>query len=281
MFDLEEVLKNANITKRSFSRRLNISMSVLREIIDSGNDELKSEMYFKYVKKCDDIRLSSEVLSFYRKFFTDEREAKELIKAILSYEKSNVPRKMINLIKRLISLADEQKRDSLKILFIITCIEALHMLENPDSTVRKYQIVMDFFENFIDKEDKDFILRKFKRSLADMKIKNDAVDGTELNIEIFARMIVAIRNKVVHQGVYWDFSFPTKGDDFWLMQFIEVEESVEEYKLVNKGQISKPERIYEMTLKYKEIRNICIKGMINFLRTYFDGILRAEPGRHN
>ncbi|HYE08722.1 MAG TPA: hypothetical protein VEF53_00935 [Patescibacteria group bacterium] len=271
-YNLEKMLADANITQRSMARRLGMPISQLREIIASDNDDLKINTYWRYLGKINDIHLIKELKKFFRDYFNNEEEATLFLNGILNYEDSNIPRRMINYIKRLLSLADDIEKirphkDSLKIFFILVCIESLYTLEFPNNEESKLQIVIRFFNDYVEQVDKEFILQNVTRSFADKKCEKGYED-IKLNIEIFVRILVEIRNKFAHEGIYWDFNFLHDMHSVCLMNFIEVEESKEEFQLIRKRKKPREERIYDIKLTYKDFRRICTKGMINYVNSY-------------
>lgn len=195
---------------------------------------------------------------------------------------------MINIIERLVTLADDMDqirpgRDSLKILFLVICIESLNVLAGVEDS--KLNMVLKFFSEDISDDDRNYILDNVKRSLADERfnilkwdieqsqnyneqLRNNVYKSFNIDIEItiFARIINEVRNKFVHEGNYWDFSF--SDSDYSLMNLILIEENTEEYRLVQKKLKPREERIYDVQLSCENFRNICVNGFINIVEKY-------------
>lgn len=220
-------------------------MSDIKDDIDKKMEEIGKSI---------DISWRGDLLKFFLNY-VEEKEANKIIDSVLAYKISNIPRKMIDAISRFISLAEEQKRDSLKILFIVICIEALYKLRFPNNKKQKKEIVIDFFKNDVIEKDKKYILDNVKVEVSSLS------DSDELDIMVFANLINDIRNKVVHEGNYWGFSFPSDNTDVWLMQFVE---------LGNPKETENSEKIFYLRLSYNDFKKICVRAMIKNLLLYFD-----------
>lgn len=165
---------------------------------------------------------------------------------------------MLNIVMRLVTLADDivkirPGKDSLRILFLIIAIETLEVIKGSDKT--KVVMVIDFFENNISGADKTRILENVKKSRGDKNYKPG--DSLEITIEVFARIINAVRNMFVHEGDYWSFSF---GDyKYPLLQSLKVEEEWKGKKI---------ERTYEINLRYRDFRNMMVIGYIDYINEF-------------
>ncbi|HZK54820.1 MAG TPA: hypothetical protein VFC84_11580 [Desulfosporosinus sp.] len=201
--------------------------------------------------------------TFYGDYFKDEFELDKFILGKLNYQASPVPRRMINTVPRLISLANEMDiikpgRRDLSIFFIITCIEALHSLQL--IRMQKQEMVIIFFEKFLSLEDQKKIIDNVKI----LSVNREYKWFDSITMEQFALLLCAIRNNVAHEGIYWSFTF--KG------------ESEDAFKVVNslKSKIIKNqpynEISYEVGLSYSEFLLICMRGFINYINHYFNNL---------
>ena len=275
MFDLKKVLSQLNITEEYFIDKLGILASYFNEVINKKNPEKQFELYNSFIIIKFEEELFLELNDFYKEFFFSTQKTDNFIKNVLSFQDSNVPRRMINSIKRLISLADDieqiRKGDfGLKIFFIVVCIESLNVLAGKKD-ISKMDILIDFFNNKISVRDRQFILDNVKRiSLSGERLtdenygeyKNSAINETiktDIDIEEFALIINDMRNFFVHEGIDWEFTF-SNGKEH-IMNILDFPQK--QYRgLVNQ------ERIYDVNLKYSDFRIICVKGLINFVQEY-------------
>ncbi|MGM1047012.1 MAG: hypothetical protein ACQEXX_12810 [Bacillota bacterium] len=175
-----------------------------------------------------------------------------------------VPRVMINSVQRLVTLADDiekirPQKNALKSFFLVVCIESLYSLARDKR--KKYEMVIDFFENYISKEDQIYILERIERSFADDMFIPGHEFNESISIEIFARIISEVRNIFTHQGDYWSFNFASFDPDTPVLQSIIVEEER------SKG---KAKRLYEIRFDYDSFREICIKGFISYINKYIE-----------
>lgn len=272
MFDFNKWMDINGITYEDISHRLNIEEEQIDIIIKSKDGDLVWKLWEDYVQAEADEYLLPELLAFYSEFFTDNPEAELFIKEILSYRESNIPRRMINSIERLVTIADKMDlikkgNASLKIFFIVVCIETLNTLAEID--IGKLKMVTNFFTDYVSREHQEYILSKVKRSLADSRYDSHTPFDTDIDIGIFAHIINELRNKFAHEGNYFSFSFADR-DDLALINSLTIHETREEQK--RNGRNFKQERVYDIKLQYRDFRFICVNGMIRFAKEYFDGI---------
>ncbi|HVJ49450.1 hypothetical protein [Desulfitobacterium sp.] len=283
MFDLGKVLEDLNITREYMAVKLGVSRDYLDNIIESNKENIQVELYGKFIQIESNEQLLPELLQFYQEFSENFSELESFLREALYYEDTNIPRRMVNIVEWLVTLADDieqirKGKDGLKIFFLVVCIESLYKLANPEEKQSKMSVVIDFFENIICREDREFILRNVKRSLADKRFnifreENESyedyehriaeeIDGsfnTEIDIQTFAKIINEVRNMFVHEGNFWEFHFPD-GDGISLINSLVFAETYQEFKLKQKN-----ERIYEINLTYRDFRRICVKGYIRYI----------------
>lgn len=264
MFDLEEVFKELNISIGEAASIISMDIQELNNIVHDAEDDVKLKIYHQIINIMKDELLFNGLVDFISPYM---EEPHVFIKDILELEDVK-PRRMINMIRRWVTLANSESKDGIRVLFIIICIEALYNLRYPDNKMAKIKILINFFEQYIIGENREKIIAKVNRSYADILFIDNPRESAEVSLEIFARMIYSIRNQVAHEGNYWDFSFQPEFIDYSLMQFVKLAESYEEFKYLKKVNQEPPERIYEVSLGYDEFRDICINGMINFVTDF-------------
>lgn len=167
---------------------------------------------------------------FYEDYFESDKEYNEFLNLVFHNELNQgetveiedsilIPRKMLNTTMRLVSVANDieqirQGKDVFKIVFLVSCIETLQKLKGVK--ISKSKMVKDFFTNFISSNDKKVLLSKCRLSLANDSLIESQINQ-QISIEKFSNLINEIRNCAVHEGEYWDFTFKTQADDYWLM----------------------------------------------------------------
>ena len=207
--------------------------------------------------------------SFYAPYFDTEAELQYfLIDAFDLENGSLVRRQMINQVQRFISLADDIEklrpwRDGLRVLFIKICLESLHSLSaySPREKARFYAEFISCFSE----EGQKYILENFHLTSFD--------DGTErildythyeLTLDDFFEVIKAVRDKVVHEGVYWETQFFARDDSTWLTV---LETDSQKLKCCighaeAEGVISYS---FETTLEYKQFVFFFVQACVRFI----------------
>lgn len=202
--------------------------------------------------------------NFWGPFFSAEEELNKFILEKLDYTENLVPRRMLNSVQRLVTLADEidivrPGRRDLSIFFIVTCIESLYQYI-PKHGLKKQEMIIKFFECFTSETDKMLIEQNIK-----ILSVNEVIWNGTITMEQFALLLTSIRNAVAHEGNYWSFSFKDEDDE-------------EEYRVLNilNSKLRKDDGYkvisYEVGLTYIQFREICIRTFINFLNYNFDQV---------
>lgn len=273
MFDLAKILSDLGISQDYMATKVGLSSDHITDLINSKDEELQAELYGQFIQIESNEQLLPELIQFYQEFFENHLELESFLRDALYYKPTNIPRRMVNIVEWLVSLADDigqirNGKDGLRIFFLVVCIESLNVLSNPDNGLSKVEIVIDFFKNQISQEDKVHILEHVKRSLADSKFnvfredfetqetyekrRADEIDwsfNTEVSIETFGRMINEVRNMFVHEGNFWEFNF--SDGDIPLMNSLRLADTYEDFR-----QKRIKERIYDINLTYEEFRRI-------------------------
>jgi len=198
--------------------------------------------------------------SFFKSYFQNEEELERFLLEKITCSKDDIPRRMINTVHRLVVLSDDMikvrsgSRD-LTIFFILTCIETLYTLV-PDLKMKKQDIIIDFFEKYLCENDKEKIQTKISILVDD----HDTPSLEDPSIEQFALLLIAVRNNLAHEGVYWKLHFEDESsEDSMLHTF--------KSKLKKDGGFS--DITYEIGITYKEFRLACMRAFINFINDYY------------
>ncbi|OUS74851.1 hypothetical protein B1748_19915 [Paenibacillus sp. MY03] len=286
MSTLLRMLEEANVPLSVFCEKLDLSEDQALEIANTADEDAQMDAYLYFVTAMNDESLFPELMEFYAPFVSDKEELAAFITSALRLRSNNIPRRMLNSVHRLVTLADAMDevrpgKDSLKIFYFVVCIETLYSLAGAE--MLKYKIVIDFFNQFIEADDKRLILERFRRSLGDeryrfkqlsheteteykARINNSDRLSTQITMEIFARIINEIRNCFAHEGNYWNFSFANS--DYSMMNSVTVAENHVEFNRKrdrgNEGQ----RRVYEVDLTYDQFKSACIRAFLQFIRAY-------------
>ncbi len=122
-----------------------------------------------------------------------------------------IPRRMINCVRRLVTVANDMEiirpgKDVFKIIYIISCIDALWKLGNHKKAGESEYSA--FFNQYSSVEDKkmfsDNVWIFYKDYIKEnpyIEVKKEDVMG------IFLRALYKIRNNGVHESDYWDIYF--------------------------------------------------------------------------
>lgn len=193
--------------------------------------------------------------SLFRKYFESDEKLDEFINKNLDVSKGNIQRRSINNIQRLVALADEliivkPGKYDLAIFFLLSCIESLYTLN--DYKMQKQEMIIDFFENYITDDECNFLIKSIMVSSRTLPY------DYEITIERFSLLLVAIRNHVTHEGVYWNSHF--------------IAEEANERTPIMNSFLAKPDKnskaqkvVFTNTMKFSELRDIFIKGFICFV----------------
>jgi hypothetical protein len=183
--------------------------------------------------------------NFYRPYFDNERQLIDFIEVCEGLEPDDIRHRakiMMHQGQRLISLSEnveklEIDRDPLKLLFLLVCAEAiakLHADYKEDGQSPKF--VRCFFHTFCSDEEKSSLLKGIV--LCDSKPDLDKVIGA----------LYLVRCDVVHEGLYWGFSFATAG-----------------YRSMITGR-GRDGQVLRITITYNELKKIVCNGVIRATR---------------
>ncbi len=204
--------------------------------------------------------------NLFRDYFKNETELEDFILVKLSFTGDNTPRIMINTVQRLVTLSDEMDkirhdRRDLSIFFIVTCIHALYSLV-PNLKMKKQDMVIDFFDRFLDQTDRDVIEKGISISTDEELFYKD-----EISINEFALLMNSIRNNVAHEGIYWSFHFNPEDYDGRTLSIVKSKLMPDEgYRKIT----------YHVGITYTDFRNACMKAFISFLNNYYSKLCNGN-----
>ena len=143
-------------------------------------------------------------IEFYAPFFGSKDAAAKFVAACeAGAVASETAMLLMHQTQRLVLLADDivkvRPRDSLRILFLMVCAEAVAKLHDgykAEGKSRAY--TQNFFDEFVSPEDRK-------------RIEAGFVDDKHLSLEAVVDHLYDIRCDVVHEGRYWGFFFSSDG----------------------------------------------------------------------
>lgn len=291
MSTLIDWLKEANIPLSIFCEKLDVTTEYVIDMSHTADSDTQMDLYMKFVTVLNDEEFLPELLNFFSPYVSDKEELTAFITAVLKHRDNNIPRRMLNSIHRLVTLADEMEdvrpgKDSLKIFYFVVCIETLFHLRD-GNVQNKAVAVINFFTSYIEPEDQQLILDRFRRSLGDEKYRFKRLQHeiqesyeeristpdrmrTQIDMEVFARVINEIRNCFAHEGEYWNFNFSKR--DYSIMNSLTVAENKSEDKLKRNHLIDGLRRVYSVDLTYDQFKEACVRGYLRLIREYYEQI---------
>jgi len=224
---------------------------------------------------------TERLVNFLKKYTDTIEEANELVEAV--YAKTTLEDNgiliMLNKIARVSDIIDDAKREyEIKLFFIFSCIDSMY---DSDFHGKKRKMFQDFFNNYIEEEEKQILIRKIKHSNKDERYnseKNEEAKELTLSIDEISDLFYEIRNKLAHEGDYNYFSFGSEeapqlnviniiedGDKEEIERLNEEEDiklNIHTYKKFKECQ-----RTFEISISYEELKYILVKGMIRQLKS--------------
>jgi hypothetical protein len=149
-------------------------------------------------------------LPFFEPHFSSPAEAHKFVSACEALPASP-PMIMMHQAQRLVSLADDivqvRKKDSLRLLFLLICAEAIAKLHDgvaEEGGSRRY--TRKFFHDYLSTEDKETMEASFVE-MAEPDPVHEAGSFNPLSSQKAVDLLYEIRCDVVHEGNYWGFNF--------------------------------------------------------------------------
>lgn len=220
--------------------------------------------------------------SFYRKVMQDDNEFNQLFESIFQLdERDNTPRRIMNHIYQLVSLADDidkirPSRDPLRLFFLRTCQESVYKLYNEKFPDKSRQIkIENFFEDYLSEEGKQYIKENFRLIMVDYHeepnyITGEYIDNKEgyvMEMADFARVFYMVRGMVTHEGDYWSMQvFAKRDSEYTFVSSVETSERV--LDCVKNDKNRKYTYLFETTMNYEKFRDYFVQGCIQILKDY-------------
>ena len=171
----------------------------------------------------------AKMFDFYRANFESEKDMIcFFVKVFQNDEKDKIPRRMMNQIQHLVSIADDIEqirpgRDPLRIFFIKTCLEALCALSGMGKSV-----FYKGFPSYMSNEGKVYILENFSLTgfEEDVSMNHQYETSHKLSIDDFFEIVKAVRDIVAHEGNYWEMQFFVHDNDSTWIASLETDSQV-------------------------------------------------------
>ncbi len=229
-----------------------------------------SDQFFTEIEK----EYYMKLVSFYMPFFLDEAETTAFIDRMQIVDpKSRIPFQMISQVERFVTLAEDIEkirpaRDGLRIVFIRVCMESLAYLGK-----EKIKPFCNKLSACFSEEGKNYILTHFKLTAFEQTCQDiPDLDSYDLSMDEFLHVIRAVRNRTVHDGVYWESQFFARDDDsIWVTTLITDEKILSDYQSSKKEII---EYTFETTLQFSRFKHYFVEACINYITRYVDDIAK-------
>lgn len=224
----------------------------------------------------------TEYTDFYRQFFNNEEDLNAFFTQVfINDDTDKVPRRMMNQVQRFVSLSNDieqirPSRDSLKIVFLRTCIESLCKLACKNNQRQESENKRNFLSKYLETEEIQYILDNF---VFTGLIPNENMDEKEqmlfdtkrnyaLTIDDFGMIMFKVRGMVVHEGDYWSMQFFSRDSEYdWLTDVKTDEEMIACYK-PEKG---KPVTYcFETRLNYNKFIKCFVNACIRYMQNYIN-----------
>lgn len=222
----------------------------------------------KYTKMEEDYIMELE--EFYAPHFSNIDELRNFIQQIYCLDSNtNKEKQMFFQVQCFVTLVTDinkirPARDGLRILFFKCCLESLAKLSNSKKN-NFYELFVTMFSD----EGKSYILSNF--SLTSIECKEDAMnnmDYLELTMEDILSIIKCVRDKVVHDGVYWDLQmFAHDNDSIWLSS-IETKEQVLSKNTYDKKGNKLLKYYFNTQLQYEKFKFYFVEACLNYINYY-------------
>ena len=213
------------------------------------------------------------LFEFYLSFFSDADKTHAFLDHIYQYDRDDrIPRQMVNQVYRFTTLATRineiwPPRDGLRLLFIKTCMDSLCYLSGYTEKKKTETFYKKFGESFSE-SGKQYILSNFHLTSYPAKVGDLQFDAEcDLTIDDFLRIIKAVRDKVVHDGNYWEFQmFATDDDSTWTSTLTTNEDILKNYPSPKAEKSI--EYHFDTTLQYEQFKFYFVEACINFIKGY-------------
>ena len=215
----------------------------------------------------------SRMFDFYKDCFDSEEDMIQFFAKVFKNDKNDkTPRRMMNQVQQLVSIATDidrirPARDSLRIFFIKTCLEALCKL----SGERKVEFYKSF-PTYLSDEGKRYILDNFSLiSFDDVYLGRTYEASYNLTIDDFFEIIKAVRDIVAHEGNYWEMQFfaYNTADTAWIVSLDTDQKILKSYQYMCNENIIR-EYHFETTMQYDRFVYYFVDACISYIEAYID-----------
>ncbi len=179
-----------------------------------------------------------------------------------------IPRRMLNTVERLVTAARDMDqirhgKDVFKIVFLVTCVEALQQLSGKSSS--KKELLFSFFNDYTSEGDKLFISKRFKLD------DEEASETSKSSFRHFVGVINEYRNCAAHEGDYWNYCFNNNADKDENPVLLIVKIDLDNYSHKNKK-----EHCFWTQISYKEFETVFVRTCISFIQNYVRETYHAD-----
>ena len=211
------------------------------------------------VKK--ELTENADLNNFLNPFFDSETDRKKFIKRCLIKLKT---RRMLLRTQWYTEIADglnkvRSNRPALQIIFLMSLAEGVARLRTGNNSVDSKKMIIAFFK-LTSAKDKKLLAQKFQRALVSIK-------HHKLRFSSAVNILYNIRNKAVH------------GDDFYSFSLLNEQRKKEyinggytHYGVMTTGLLGKKRKrrvSLDISLTYKELRNIIVRTALENIRNLF------------
>lgn len=216
-----------------------------------------------YDKGKENEELENSLVNFLVPHFQSEQSVREFIADCYQFP-THETKRALHQLYRFMALSNEFEtlktgsvKDGFQVFFWIIAIEAMNKATTPLLKKQKIQIVRDFFKDSISSDDQKILIKNV--------IKHTSPIGTT-TIEIVADMFNTVRNMVAHEGIYWMFTFPSNSGDSNLCIIPKEKTSQLSTYTMGEGNLE----TFTISLAKEEVRDIIIRGALNYLKKWID-----------
>lgn len=188
-------------------------------------------------------------VDFYKPYFPTLRDAQNFVQKCSAPDAATA-QEIMQHSRRLILLADSvagmrRERDTLPLFFLIVCAE--HASKRLDGSVKGHSAhhVLKFFDTCLTEAEK----ARLARALT-------ATDGSLMDSAGAVKALYAVRNRLAHEGIYWDFEF-VRPTGFTGKAAVQAAIPLDEFRgMVARGCIRAAQRCFEPAAEQAEAETL-------------------------
>jgi len=184
-----------------------------------------------------------------------ESEPEKFIDACYGYP-NNIPARMLHGLQRLMELANASEPHELKVFWVCVCAESLVKLSGSKQRGSK-QRVIDFFELYIDAQDRLLLQSLIKRSLEDEEFDPNGqyFEGdfsTYIDLSTIIEALYSVRSALTHGYDIYGFAFASAGLE----------------NAISIGYPNDRERIFSVGISVEQFRDVVVRTGLSCIRNY-------------